>query len=539
MYLENYIQNFEAWQCGESIFIEAPTGMGKTSFVLNQLVADAIRNGREVLYMSNRFLLKEQVKFMVARKQGIPAEDSKWLEGIEEFEGITIVSYQKIQALMEVDRAGKYLDQSRYKYTVFDEVHYILEDSMFNPHIMYLLEYIQKVRNVKIFISATLQETKEYLLSSGVLGKIIPGTERVINEILVKEQLDTYTFRCIGNEKYIWHYSIPRRADKIKVKYFTDFSQIAELINQSDEKWLVFVSNKASVGMWKGEIQKSVDVIYADDKDQEIVEQIVRYERFEKQVLITTKLLDNGVNFKDQRLRNVVIDTISRVEFMQMLGRKRISGDESINLYIPKKSRKYFAGYFNLSVRKCLNYVNDSKTSEVLMKECLADPTVYEIVRRYYVVQEGELTLNPAGAYKLSSLAGFLSDMQQKMEEDEWAYVKEQLKWLDMREAFSEENALPDFKGEKINAEIQSFLEESSGCWMGKTKQLEFRKELGKLMVKVGLYEKRGNRVPGKNVIEKMLLTKYPRYRLAVKKSSRKDDETLWRVEVKNNGLGD
>lgn len=539
MYLENFIQNFDAWQCGESIFIEAPTGMGKTSFVLKQLVTDAIRNGQEVLFMSNRFLLKEQVKFMVARKQGIPAEDSKWLEGIEEFEGITIMSYQKIQTLMEVDRARKYLDQSRYKYTVFDEVHYILEDSMFNPHIMYLLEYIQKVRNVKIFMSATLQETKEYLLSSGALGKIIPGTERVVNEILVKEQLDTYTFRCIGNEKYIWHYSIPRRADKIKVKYFTDFSQIAELINQSDEKWLIFVSNKASVGMWKGEIQKSVDVIYADDKNQEIVEQIVKYERFDKQVLITTKLLDNGVNFKDRLLHNVVIDTISRVEFLQMLGRKRVYGDESINLYIQKKSRKYFAGYLNMSVRKCLNYVNESKVSEVLMKECLADPPVYEIVRRFYVVQEGELILNPAGAYKLSLIAEFLSDMQQKMEGDEWAYIKEQLKWLDMREEFSEENALPDFKGEKINAEIQRFLEEFSGCWMSKTEQIEFRKELGMLLVKAGLYEKRGSRVPGKNVIEKMLLTKYPRYRLAVKKSSRKGDETLWRVEVKNNGLGD
>lgn len=537
MYLENFIKNFRSWQGGESVFIEAPTGIGKTTFVLNQLVEDAMNDHQEVLFLSNRYLLKEQIKHSVAKRQGIPVEDNNWLEEIEEFEGITVISYQKIQMLMAVNNAGRYLDRDRYKFTVFDEIHYILEDSIFNPYIYYLLRFIQKAHNIKVFVSATLEETKEYLLKSELLGKRIPCCKFKMNEIVERELLDGYLFRSIGCKKYIWHYTIPKQKRKMEVNYFSDFSQIVELLNGSSEKWLIFVSNKASVGSWKGAIRKSVDVIYADDKDKEIVDQIVKYERFEKQVLITTKLLDNGVNFKDRQLCNIVIDTISRVEFLQMLGRKRIQGDDSVKLYIPKKSRKYFTGYYHLSVLKSLNLVNAGKTSEVLMKECLADATVYEMVRRFYIVRDGTLMLNPAGAYKLSLMAKFLCDMQEAMQEDEWAFIKEQLKWLDLQEDFSEKNMLPDVRKEKVYAEVNEYLKGSVGVWMDKERQNEFRQELGKLLCQAGLYEKRGNRAPGKQVIEKVIKAEFPRYDLEVKKSSRKGEISLWRIVVKKDVL--
>ena len=537
MYLENFIADYQAWQGGESIFIEAPTGMGKTSFVLDQLVADAMNNRQEVLFLSNRYLLKEQIKHSVAKRQGIPIEDNNWLEEIEEFEGITVISYQKVQVLMEMDNAERYLNRERYKFTVFDEIHYILEDSIFNPHIYYLLQFIQKAHSIKVFMSATLEETKNYLLNTEILGKIIPYSNVRLNEFVEREQLDGYIYQCLGRQKYIWKYSIPKQRRKLIVKYFKDFHQIVELINRSEEKWLIFVSNKASVGSWKSAIRKSVDVIYADNKEKELVDQIVKYERFEKQVLITTKLLDNGVNFKDQQLCNIVIDTISRVEFLQMLGRKRILEDETANLFIPKKSLKYFSGYFNLSIRKSLDLVNAGRTSEDLMKECFADSTVYEMTRRFYVLRDGILMLNPAGAYKLSLIAKFLCDMQEAMQEDEWAFIKEQLKWLDMQEDFSEENLLPDVIKEKVYAEVNEYLKRSAGVWMDKKRQNEFRQELGKLFCEAGLYEKRGNRAPGKQVIEKIIKTEFPRYDLEVKKASRKGEISLWRVEVKKDVL--
>lgn len=539
MYLENFIKNFRLWKGDESIFIEAPTGMGKTTFVINQLVGDAMNDQQEVLFLSNRYLLKEQIKYSVAKRQGIPVEDAEWLEEVDEFEGITIISYQKIQMLMEMENVEKYLNRDRYKYTVFDEIHYILEDSMFNPSIIYLLQFIQKTHNIKVFMSATLEETEGYLMNTEILGSVVPYSNIRLNEFVERSLLDGYLYRSIGCEKYIWKYSLPKQRRKLIVKYFTDFLQIVELINKSKEKWLIFVSNKASVESWKGAIRKSVDVIYADDKHEEIVNQIVKSERFKKQVLITTKLLDNGVNFKDRQLCNIVIDTISRVEFLQMLGRKRILEDETVNLFIPKKSQKYFSGYFNLSIRKSLDLVNAGKTSKELMKECFANSTVYEMTRRFYVVRDGILMLNPAGAYKLSLIAKFLCDMQEAMQEDEWAFIKEQLKWLDMQEDFSEENLLPDVRKEKVYAEVNEYLKKSAAVWMDKERQCTFRKNLGERFCQVGLYEKKGNRIPGKQVIEKILRTEFPCYELEVKKASRKGEISLWRIVVKKDILGD
>ena len=223
MHLENFIKNFRSWQGVDSIFIEAPTGMGKTTFVLNQLVENAMNKQQEVLFLSNRYLLKEQIKHSVAKKQGIPVEDNNWLEEIGEFEGITILSYQKIQTLMEVNNAGRYLDIKRYKYTVFDEIHYILEDSIFNPYIFYLLQFIQKCPNTKVFMSATLAETKDYLIDSGILGKVIPYSNVRLNAMVERELVESYIFRITGYEKYIWHYTIPKQKRKIEVKYFSDF----------------------------------------------------------------------------------------------------------------------------------------------------------------------------------------------------------------------------------------------------------------------------------------------------------------------------
>lgn len=101
MYLEEIIGNqYRNWKSGEWVFISAPTGTGKTTFVLNQLVPEAKNAGKEVLFLSNRTILRDQVKNIVARRQGIDA-DMRFLKDVEEFDGITLMSYQKVQALME------------------------------------------------------------------------------------------------------------------------------------------------------------------------------------------------------------------------------------------------------------------------------------------------------------------------------------------------------------------------------------------------------------------------------------------------------
>lgn len=109
MFVGDYIgQSYQNWKNGESVFINAPTGTGKTTFVLTQLMQKAQEEGKEVLFLSNRYLLKEQIKMKIAQEQNLPTEDLAWLENVEEFDGITISSYQKIQELVECGNEYKY-----------------------------------------------------------------------------------------------------------------------------------------------------------------------------------------------------------------------------------------------------------------------------------------------------------------------------------------------------------------------------------------------------------------------------------------------
>ena len=71
MYLEEIIGNqYRNWKSGEWVFISAPTGTGKTTFVLNQLVPEAKNAGKEVLFLSNRTILRDADKLRCRCKKG-------------------------------------------------------------------------------------------------------------------------------------------------------------------------------------------------------------------------------------------------------------------------------------------------------------------------------------------------------------------------------------------------------------------------------------------------------------------------------------
>ena len=143
MYVKDAIGcDYIDWKRGDCIFIEAPTGSGKTTFILDTLLPYSKKRGKEILYLSNRFLLKEQIKVELAKRQNL-SEDMEWLEGVEEFDGITVLSYQKLQKLCAENTDGKYLS-GRYAYIVCDEIHYLLEDSAFNPETLRTLEFLKK-----------------------------------------------------------------------------------------------------------------------------------------------------------------------------------------------------------------------------------------------------------------------------------------------------------------------------------------------------------------------------------------------------------
>ena len=68
--------------------------------------------------------------------------------------------------------------------------------------------------------------------------------------------------------------------------------------------------------------------------DRLAFDSVVNFEMFKQRVLISTSVLDNGINIKDPTVKHLVIDSYDKTSFLQMLGRKRNLNDETVNLYI-------------------------------------------------------------------------------------------------------------------------------------------------------------------------------------------------------------
>mgnify|MGYP004560952001 FL=1 len=67
---------------------------------------------------------------------------------------------------------------------------------------------------------------------------------------------------------------------------------------------------------------------------------------FDKRILITTTVLDNGVTLKDKNIKHIITDVLDINKMQQCLGRKRIIDDSDwCNFYIFNYSNKYLGNY--------------------------------------------------------------------------------------------------------------------------------------------------------------------------------------------------
>lgn len=66
---------------------------------------------------------------------------------------------------------------------------------------------------------------------------------------------------------------------------------------------------------------------HKDDVSGEIWHKLINTGVFPCKILVATSVLDNGFSIKDDNVKNIVICTDDKVEFIQELGRRRILSD--------------------------------------------------------------------------------------------------------------------------------------------------------------------------------------------------------------------
>ena len=121
--------------------------------------------------------------------------------------------------------------------------------------------------------------------------------------------------------------------------FYNDYDELLSKISFSskEDKWLIFTSSKVEGRILQEKIsfqtKRSVGFLSADKKGSSTWKKITDDSDYAENVLIATKTLDNGINIHNRDIKNIVLPFCHRIEFLQMLGRKRVDEIEVVNVY--------------------------------------------------------------------------------------------------------------------------------------------------------------------------------------------------------------
>lgn len=304
-YVSDFLK-FEAqnWPLGMNVFISCGTGTGKTTFAKN---LSTLTGGR-TLILSNRVANLKQT-----RRGG-----NFWKSGINFF-GDCCISYQKLESDPKLDEDWL----NTFTHIVVDEAHYFVKDASFNAKANISLAKIIGCRCTKVFMSATIDEFQTVYV-------------QLLNHL---NQFNIFN---------IVRYSMTRSKLFIEsVEEIINESQIPEILRELHGKTLIFVDSIekgrklkneldpfCSVGMITSESKESEEI-----KEKELFDSLIEKEKFDTDILIATSVIDNGVNIKDDNLKNIIIQNCDKDEIIQMIGRKRcINKDDKVRVFLVSSS---------------------------------------------------------------------------------------------------------------------------------------------------------------------------------------------------------
>lgn len=474
-------ERYREWKTGELIFIHASTGLGKTYATLNYWYEHLLGCEDEIAILVNRRLLKEQL-WEDIRKHEIEMDRRKV--------HLHLFTYQQLERDGE-DAEWRKDILKRCRFVVCDECHYFRSDAFFNPGVQKSFDFVTSLYKdtTLIFLSATMkyirpliekrvinlhleqmkiwenrwQEYQENYIAECCYRK--DGSKRDFLSYAEKIDEIQQSFEYREDIKYYQEQMEPPRireyqflrdlSKNTRVKYFRSKDEIIELI-RSDlyaGKWLIFVSSKK-----KGqEIREGLledktppkKVVYIDAEYDEIcgtedevrkqaqqeVSNIVHTGLFQCDILITTAVLDNGVNIKDEKVKNIALMTDDEDEFLQMMGRKRfINQDEILNLFISmgdigkfkKRGKRYYDTYWYMCENREISLL---KAQEMLLNESYQKS---HLLKSYYSFNGFRYLANDLAFEALQTKYKFCRDVSEGLSYDESFFLKRQLEWLGM-----------------------------------------------------------------------------------------------------------
>lgn len=491
--MEQYVseiirEEYKEWKPGQMIFLSAHTGAGKTFFILNELLEFAAISGKRILYLVNRSILKEQIEEKINTEVRNKLRRNKNIKSENLAKIIEVKLYQTIES--ECKKNPDYKIQEEYDYIIADEAHYFLEDSMFNTYTQLSYDWIMGKRYdvVLIFISATIDRMKKYIWEENTVKE---------NDNLVGSHIKLIR----GNfdpDVDIKSYEMKADYSYVKVSLLKKIEEITELVEKDKSKWLIFVDNiEKGKTIEKSLKKEEIDVAFItaeSKKDREllgIVQKINTREKYEQRVLIATSVMDNGISIKDLDLRKLIIMAMTREQFIQMLGRKRVTSDmQKLEVYILLREKECF--------RKCLvecekrqRFISEAEKYNfqmdisVVLEQILESNVFLQCVKNICYVDQRKVVFSKLAIAQYDYLYKYYKGMVERFEkEGGTAFLREQLEWLGRKEAEQEikeltktlfdqiSKIIEEYKNRELNAEenkemrerIKSYISQVIGC---------------------------------------------------------------------------
>ncbi len=303
------------------ILIQAGTGAGKTTAVLESVIPFALERGLTVWFVSSRAAISTQFRHKLLTKLGVRTIRARFtpddLRIYEDIGPVRVITFHRLWNLInsapeEVRSVG---------ILVFDEVHALALDSTFVPFTGLLTEAIPKVFHnaLRIYLSATPEP-------------ILPALSRAEGHqpiTIYKWSTDYQQFLL-----YFWN----------KLRDLADhFNKLPE-----NERALIFVQSITEGRALQKMLETSSYLVTAETKEKEPARwaELLETGHLDCQVLLATAALDAGVSLLDPTLKHVACCGIDPAAVIQQAGRKRLRAGEKASLYLFNPSRKQLGHLF-------------------------------------------------------------------------------------------------------------------------------------------------------------------------------------------------
>ncbi|MCD8015673.1 MAG: DEAD/DEAH box helicase family protein [Lachnospiraceae bacterium] len=324
------------------VFIDAQTGAGKTTFIFSNLYPLLHMRRKRLLIFVSRSVLKQQVKYDAIKAARTTQIEDLTPSGIEKehiFGDIEVYTYQDFnQPALRMEVREK-LSSGYYGSVVFDECHYFISDADFNystqDHFDFLIEAATRQPVTRIYLTAT---------PSYVFDEILE------KEKDLKEQSWLLNNRISNPSPLFKYYHFERNYDYLDIE-FADGDRIKQILTQSDDKKILLFTDTKQLGKKMEESIKAqskgkqcffLDAESLRDSSEQsfsVRNKIIKENELAVDVLIATKCLDVGVTINTKNLI-IICYLKDKNDFLQAIGRKRITKSEKVKLVVPAYARK-------------------------------------------------------------------------------------------------------------------------------------------------------------------------------------------------------